>query len=100
MERIEKETPPRIDRCWTKERKVNAPISLEDLMVNEMPLSLEDSDMRKMSVRIDPTNEDSTRVKQKIRILYHPKNLLEVLRARLAIAQGLTDNNTTTGPNQ
>ena len=29
-----------------------------------------------------------------------PKNLFEVLRARLAIAKGLTGNNITTGPNQ
>ena len=38
--------------------------------------------------------------KRKIRILDHPKNLIEVLRARLAIGQGLTCNNITTGPNQ
>ena len=30
----------------------------------------------------------------------HPKNLLEVLRARPAIAQYLTGNKITTGPNQ
>ena len=30
----------------------------------------------------------------------HPKNLIEVLRARLTIGQGLTGNNITTGPNQ
>ena len=73
---------------------------MEDLMVKELPLSLEDSDMRELSVHTDPTNEDSTRIKQKIRILDHPKNLLEFLRARLAIAQGLTGNNITTEPNQ
>ena len=32
--------------------------------------------------------------------LDHPKNLIEFLRARLAIAQGLTGYNITTGPNQ
>ena len=69
-------------------------------MVNELPLSLEDGDMRKLPVHMDPTNEYSTCVKRKIRILDHPKNLLEVLRARLAITQGLTGNNITTGPNQ
>ena len=37
---------------------------------------------------------------KKILILDHPKNLIGVLRARLAIAQGLTGNNITTGPNQ
>ena len=69
-------------------------------MVKELPSSPEDGDMRKMSVRTDSTNEDLTRVKQKIHILDHPKNLIEVLRARLSIAQGLTGNNITTVTNK
>ena len=69
-------------------------------MVKELPLSLEDGDMRELSVHTYPTNEDSTRVKQKIRILDNPKNLIDVLRTRLAIAHGLTVNTITTGPNQ
>ena len=69
-------------------------------MVKELPVSLDDGDMRKFSVQKDPTNEDYTCIKRKIRILDHPKNLLEVLCARLAISQGLTGNNITTGPNQ
>ena len=72
---------------------------LEDLLVKELSLSLDDDDMLKLSVRTDLTNEDSTRVNRKIRILDHPKNLLEVLRARLAISQGLIGNNITTGIN-
>ena len=48
----------------------------------------------------DPENEDSTHIKQKIRILNHPKNLIEVLRARLAIVQGIKVNNITTVPSQ
>ena len=56
--------------------------------------------MRELSVQTDPTNDDSTRVKQKNLILDHPENLLEVLCARIAISQGLTGNNITTGPNQ
>ena len=55
--------------------------------------------MRELSVCTDPTNEDLTRVKQKIRILDHPKNLVEFLCARLVISQGLTGNNITTGTN-
>ena len=47
----------------------------------------------------DQANEDSTCIKRNIRIFDHPKNLIKVLRARLALGQGLTDNNTTTGPN-
>ena len=56
--------------------------------------------MRELSVRKDPTNEDFSHVKRKIYILGHLKNLIEVLRARLAIYQGLTGNNITTGLNQ
>ena len=56
--------------------------------------------MRELSVHTDPTNVDSTCVKQKTRILDHPKNLIDVLRARIAIAQGLTGNNMSTGTNQ
>ena len=48
----------------------------------------------------DTANEDSTRIKRKIRILDHPKNLIEVLCARLAITQGLTGNNMTMVPNK
>ena len=55
-------------------------------MVKELPSSLEYGDTRKMLVFTDPTNDDSTRVKQKICILDHHKNLIEVLCARIAIA--------------
>ena len=68
-------------------------------MEKEVQSSLQDGDICELSVLADPSNEDSTRIKRKIRILDHPKNLIEVLRARLAIAQGLTGNNITTGPN-
>ena len=100
MTHIEKDRSARVNCDWTRARKINEPIILEDLMVKELPSPLDDGDMRKLSVRTDPSNEDSTRVKQKIRILDHPKKLIEVLRARLAISQGLTGNNITTGPNQ
>ena len=63
-------------------------------------MSLDDGDMQELLVRTDPTNEDLTRLKRKNRILDHPKNLLEVLCARLAIAQGLTVNNIMTVPSQ
>ena len=56
--------------------------------------------MRKISVHTDPTKEDSTCVKQKIRILENPKNLLEFLCASIALAQGLTGINIKTVPNQ
>ena len=43
-------------------------------------------------MRIDPTNEDSTYIKRKYAFI-------EVLRARLVIAQGFNQNNITTVPN-
>ena len=99
MARSEKDNSTWVYCDWKKARKVNASIINKELMVKELPSSLEDSDIRKLSVLIDPTNEDSTRIKQ-IHILDYPKNLIEVLCARLLISQGLTGNNVTTGPNQ
>ena len=69
-------------------------------MEKEVQSSLKDGAIRELSVRTDPSNEDSTRIKWKIRILDHPKNLIEVLRARIAISEVLTGNIVTTGPNQ
>ena len=69
-------------------------------MEKEVQSYLEDGAIRELPVLADPSNEYSTLIKQKIRILDHPKNLIEVIRARLAISQGLTGNNITTGPNQ
>ena len=69
-------------------------------MVKKVQSSLEDSAIRELSVTTDPTNEDSTRIKRKIWILDHPKNLINVLCTRLTIVQGLIGNYITTGPNQ
>ena len=68
-------------------------------MVKGLPLSLEDVDMRELALRTDTFNEDSTCINRKIYIVDHPKNLIEVLRARLAINQGLTGNNIKMVPN-
>ena len=76
-----------------------APISLEDLMDKEMLSSSQDSNIREQLVLSDPSNEKSTKIKQRIRMLDHPKNLIEVLRAQLAIEKGLIGNAITTGPN-
>ena len=69
-------------------------------MEEEVQSSLEDGAMRELSVIADPANKDSTKIKRRICFLDHPKNLIEVLRARLAIRQGITGNNITTGPSQ
>ena len=100
MARSEQGKSTRVNRDWTKIRKVTAPIILEDLMEKEVQSSLEDGAMRDLSVLADPEKEDSTKIKRKIRILDHPKNLIKVLRARLAIVQGITGNNIKTGTSQ
>ena len=69
-------------------------------MVNEVSSSLEEGDIHEISVLTDLANEDSTSIKQKTRILDHPKKLIEFLHTRLEISQGLIGNNITTGPNQ
>ena len=69
-------------------------------MEKEVQSSTQDGAIRELSVLADPTNEQSTNIKPKIRILDHPKNLIEVLRARLEIKQGLAGNVISTGPNQ
>ena len=53
-----------------------------------------------MSVLADQGNEQYTKIKQKIRILDYPKNLIKVLCARLAIERGISGNAITTGTNQ
>ena len=100
MARNEQVNSTRVNCDWTNARKVTAPISLAELMEKEVQSSLEYGAICELSVLADPENEDSTRIKRKIHILDHPKSLIKVLCARLAIGQGLTGNNIKTGPNQ
>ena len=78
----------------------SAPISLEDLMDKEVLPSSQDGTIRELLVLANPSNKQITNIKQNIRILDHPKNLIEVLQARLAIEKGLIGNAITTGPNK
>ena len=101
MTRSEQGKSIKLNRDWTKKSSgIAAPISLEDLMEKEVQSSTQDGAIRELSVLADPTNEQFTKIKRKILILDHPKNLIKVLRARLAIEKGLTHKNITTGPNQ
>ena len=100
MSRSEQGKSARPSRDWTKKRSgTSAPISIEDLIEKEVQLSTQDGAIRELSVLADPTNEQSTKIKRKIRILDHTKKLIKVLRARLAIEKGITGNTITTGPN-
>ena len=69
-------------------------------MEKEVQSSTQDGAIFDLSVLADPTNKQSTKIKRKIRILDHPKNLIEVLCASLAIERAITGNAITTGPNQ
>ena len=101
MARSEQGKSTRLNRDWTKKSSgIAAPISLKDLMEKEVQSSTQDGAICELSVLNDPTNENPNKIKRKIRILDHPKNLIEVLRARTAIEKGITGNAITTGPNQ
>ena len=52
-----------------------APISLEELMDKEVLSSSQNGEIRELLVLSDPSNEKSTKIKQRIRILAHTKNL-------------------------
>ena len=69
-------------------------------MEKEVQSSTQDGAIRELSILADPSNKHFTKIKRNIRILDHPKNFIEVLRARLTIKKGLTGNAITTGPNQ
>ena len=67
-------------------------------MDKEVLSSSQDGAIRELLVLADPSNKHSTNIKRKIRILDHPRNLIDVLRAQLAIKKGLIGNVITTGP--
>ena len=69
-------------------------------MEKEVQSSSQYGAIREMLLLADPRNEHSTKIKRKIRILDHPKNLIKVLRAILSIEKGIVINTITTGPNQ
>ena len=69
-------------------------------MNKEVLFSSQDGDIRDLSVLSNPSNEKSMNIKQRIRMLEHPKNLIEVLQDQLATEKGLIGNAITTGPNK
>ena len=56
MARSEKDKSTQVKSDWTKARKINALISIEDLMVKELSSSLEEGGMCELSVHTDPSN--------------------------------------------
>ena len=86
--------------CWHLTSFVTCDNSAVTLVEKEVQSSTQDGAICELSVLADVTNEQSTKIKRKIRILDHPKNLIEVLRARLVIEKGISGNAITTGPNK
>ena len=68
-------------------------------MDKEVLPSSQDGNIPDLLLLSESSNEKSTKIKQRIRILDYPKNLIQVLRAQLSIEKGLIDNAITTGPN-
>ena len=78
--RSEQGKSARPSRDGPKKRSgTSAPISLENLMEKEVQSSTQDGAIREGSVLADPTNDQYTKIKRKIRFLDQPKNLIEVL---------------------
>ena len=50
-----------------------APISLKDMMDKEVLSSSQDGEIREISVLSDPSNDKSTKIKQKIKSLHTPR---------------------------
>ena len=62
-----------------KRSGTSSPISLKDLMDKEVLSSSQDGAICELSVLANPSNKHSTKIKRKIYILDHPKNLIEVI---------------------
>jgi hypothetical protein len=98
MKHSKQNESPRTSKGWSKGREF--PITIEDVLAKETPLIKEDENVRELTIRTDPTNEESPRITRRIKVLDNPTNVLEVLKTRQAIREGLTGNAITTGPNQ
>ena len=88
MARGEHGKSKRLNRDWTKKRSgIAAPIRLGDLTEKKVQSSTQEGAICELSVLADPKKEHSTKIKRNIHILDHPKNLIEVLCARLAMTK-------------
>ena len=93
-----KDRSSRVNNYWPKGRVV--PFSIEDVLEKRDQTHKDSEEMRELTIRTDPTDDTSLRIKQRIKVLDNPDRVLDVLKAREAIKEGLVGNNITTGPNQ
>jgi hypothetical protein len=77
-----------------------APISIDDLIRKEPPVNKYDLTTRQVSVRLIPTDADSTTIRRNIQVLDNPVNILQILRHRHAVEEAFQGNRITTGPPQ
>ena len=93
-----KEKSGRTPNDWQKGRVV--PISIKDVLEKRESVNKDSEEMRELTIRTDPTDENSLRIKRRIKVLDNPTRVLDVLKAREAIKEGLVGNHITQGPNQ
>ena len=93
-----KERSSRTGVDWPKSRVV--PISIEDVLEKRDQIHKDSEEMQELTIRMDPTDNTSLRIKRRIKVLDNPNTVLDVLKAREAIKEGLVGKNITAGPNQ
>ena len=59
-----------------------------------------DTTIREMSMRTEPTNLSSPIIKRRFKPLDNPSKILDLLQGLLIIKEGVVGNNVTTGPLQ
>ena len=74
------------------------PITIEEILADAPQFSKYDTTIREMTLRTEPTNENSPVIKQKFKPLDNPTRVLEVLQGLAVIKAGVIGNNVTTGP--
>jgi hypothetical protein len=104
MKHSTKEKTPRTQKGFSKGKNQDfkrlGPIMIEEILTDAVPFSKQDTSIREMMIRTDPTNDSSPIIKRRFKPLDNPENVLEVLQGILVIKEGVIGNNVTTGPLQ
>ena len=88
------------DKKRTPRKVVPAPVTLEDIQRKDSPVDKDDTNVRMITIRVDPTDVDSATIKRNLKVLNNPENVLEVLKHRKSLEEALKGNDITQGPNQ
>ena len=87
---------PKVD--WPKSQVV--PISIVNVLEKRETVHKDLEEMWELTIRTDPADKLSLCIKLCVKVLDNPNTVLDVLKAREAIKEGLLGNNITSGPNQ